>query len=173
MKRRKIKHLALALMAGAFLMGLASTVKADAGSTVTWKNDAGQQLKDNWLYKWGNLYYFDQNGYRLTNKPANIDGTTYYFGKDGAMLRNGFNTRDGATYYYDANGAQVHDYFYNNWGNTYYFGKDGKRYTNQFYTNWGHTYYFGPDGARYTNREYDRGTNTISVVMVLWSPMPM
>lgn len=151
----KAKHLALALMAGAFLVGSASTVKADAGSTVTWKNDAGQQLKDNWLYKWGNVYYFNHDGYRLTSRAQKIEGTTYYFGKGGAMVRNGFDTRNGATYYYDASGAQVSNYFYNNWGNTYYFGKDGKRYTNQFYTNWGHTYYFGPDGARYTNREYD------------------
>ena len=159
MKRKKIKHLALALMAGAFLIGATNTVEANstnsAGSNVTWKAPNGKQLKDNWLYKWGNLYYFDQNGYRLTNKSADIDGTTYYFGKGGEMLRNGFNTRNGATYYYDANGSQVSNYFYNNWGRTYYFGKDGKRYTNQFYTNWGRTYYFGSDGARYTNREYD------------------
>lgn len=155
---RQAKHLALALVASAFLVGSASTVKAkanDAGSTVTWKNDAGKQLKDNWLYKWGNVYYFNHDGYRLTNHVQKIEGTTYYFGKDGTMLRNGFDTRNGATYYYDANGAQVSDYFYHNWGNTYYFGKDGKRYTNQFYNNWGHTYYFGNDGARYTNREYD------------------
>ena len=151
----KAKHLALALMAGAFLMGSTSAVKADAGSTVMWKNDAGQQLKDNWLYKWGNVYYFNHDGYRLTNRAQKIDGTTYHFGKGGVMTRNGFDTRNGATYYYDASGAQVSNYFYNNWGNTYYFGKDGKRYTNQFYTNWGHTYYFGSDGARYTNREYD------------------
>ncbi len=105
---KKAKNLALATIAGAFLVSATITVEANnansAGSTVTWKSPNGKQLKDNWLYKWGNLYYFDQNGYRLTNKPANIDGTTYYFGKDGAMLRNSFNTRNGATYYYDANG---------------------------------------------------------------------
>ena len=155
---KKTKSLALAAIAGAFLVGATTTVEANntnsAGSTVTWKAPNGNQLKDNWLYKWGNLYYFDQNGYRLTNKSANIDGTTYYFGNDGVMLRNGFNTRDGATYYYDANGSQVSNYFYTNWGNTYYFGKDGKRYTNQFYTNWGRTYYFGDDGARWNNRVY-------------------
>ena len=155
----KIKHLALALMAGAFLMGVTTTAEAnatsDAGSNVTWKAPNGHQLKDDWLYKWGNVYYFNKDGYRLTNRAQNIESTTYYFGKGGVMVRNGFDTRDGATYYYDANGAQVSDYFYKNWGNTYYFGKDGKRYTNQFYKNWGHTYYFGSDGARYTNREYD------------------
>lgn len=153
---KKIKHLALAITAGAFLVGSAGTVSANsAGSTITWKNADGQQLKDNWLYKWGNNYYFNKNGYRLTNRAAKIDGTTYYFGKGGEMLRNGFNTRDGAIYYYNQNGEQVSNYFYKNWGNTYYFGKDGKRYTNQFYNNWGHAYYFGSDGALYTNREYD------------------
>ncbi len=155
---KKAKSLVLAILAGAFLIGTTTAVKANntnsAGSTVTWKAPNGNQLKDNWLYKWGNLYYFDQNGYRLTNKSADIDGTTYYFGNDGVMLRNGFNTRNGATYYYDANGSQVSNYFYTNWGNTYYFGKDGKRYTNQFYTNWGRTYYFGDDGARWNNRFY-------------------
>lgn len=153
---KKFKNMALAIVAGAFLVGSAGVVSAnDAGSTVTWKNDSGQQLKDNWLYKWGNNYYFNKDGYRLTNRAAKIDGTTYCFGKGGEMLRNGFDTRNGATYYYNQNGEQVSNYFYKNWGNTYYFGKDGKRYTNQFYNNWGHTYYFGSDGALYTNREYD------------------
>ena len=158
-KGNKVRNIALAVTASAFLMGATTTTKAsatdDAGSNVTWKAPNGHHLKDNWLYKWGNVYYFNKDGYRLTDHAQNIEGTTYYFGKGGVMIRNGFDTRNGATYYYDANGAQVSDYFYNNWGNTYYFGKDGKRYTNQFYTNWGHTYYFGSDGARYTNREYD------------------
>ncbi|MCD7139417.1 hypothetical protein LTY59_09420 [Limosilactobacillus balticus] len=155
---KKAKNLALAIIAGAFLVGVTTTVEAnstnDAGSTVTWKNADGQQLKDNWLYKYGNLYYFNKDGYRLTNKAQKIDGNTYYFGKGGEMVRNGFNTRNGATYYYDANGNQVSNYFYNNWGHTYYFGKDGKRYTNQFYNNWGRTYYFGSDGARLDNSLY-------------------
>lgn len=161
---KKAKNLALATIAGAFLVGATTTVEAnstnDAGSTVTWRNADGQQLKDNWLYKYGNLYYFNKDGYRLTNKAQKIDGNTYYFGKGGEMVRNGFNTRNGATYYYDANGNQVSNYFYNNWGNTYYFGKDGKRYTNQFYTNWGRTYYFGPDGARWNNRFYNNWGHT-------------
>ncbi|MCC4405587.1 N-acetylmuramoyl-L-alanine amidase [Limosilactobacillus reuteri] len=161
---KKAKNLALATIASAFLVGATTTVEAnstnDAGSTVTWKNADGHQLKDNWLYKYGNLYYFNKDGYRLTNKAQKIDGNTYYFGKGGEMVRNGFNTRNGATYYYDANGSQVSDYFYTNWGNTYYFGKDGKRYTNQFYTNWGRTYYFGPDGARWNNRFYNNWGHT-------------
>lgn len=158
-KGNKVRNIALAVTASAFLMGATTTTKAsatdDAGSNVTWKAPNGHHLKDNWLYKWGNVYYFNKDGYRLTDHAQNIEGTTYYFGKGGVMVRNGFDTRNGATYYYNANGAQVSDYFYNNWGNTYYFGKDGKRYTNQFYTNWDHTYYFGSDGARYTNLEYD------------------
>lgn len=161
---KKAKNLALATIASAFLVGATTTVEAnsanDAGSTVTWKNADGHQLKDNWLYKYGNLYYFNKDGYRLTNKAQKIDGNTYYFGKGGEMVRNGFDTRNGATYYYDANGNQVSNYFYNNWGNTYYFGKDGKRYTNQFYTNWGRTYYFGPDGARWNNRFYNNWGHT-------------
>lgn len=148
---KKSKNLALALIAGAFLMGGSTVAKAD--SNVTWKAPDGHYLKDDWLYKWGQNYYFNSKGHRVTNEAKTIDSTTYFFDKNGIMVRNGFNTRNGKTYYYDASGAQVANYFYNNWGNTYYFGKDGARYTNQFYENWGHKYYFGNDGALVTNQD--------------------
>ncbi len=155
MKVNKLFKLALTAMVSAFFVGFVSTSTVKAQPKVTWTAEDGHKLKDDWLYKWGSLYYFDQNGNRVTNASKKIEGTTYYFNNDGVMVKNDFNTRNGATYYYDNNGAQVSDYFYTNWGNTYYFGKDGKRYTNQFFSRWGATYYFGSDGARYTNQFYE------------------
>lgn len=136
---------------------IASSKKDDAGSQVTYKLN-GKPIKDSWLYKWGNNYYFNADGYRLTNKTAKIDGSIYHFDKDGVMVKDGFS--DDGSYYYDQHGEQVTDYFYNNWGHMYYYGADGKRYTDQFYNNWGNTYYFGIDGALYQDQFYSNWGNT-------------
>ena len=149
---KKAKNLALALVAGAFFMSGSTIVKAD--SNVTWKAPDGHQLKNDWLYKWGQDYYFKSNGQRATNESVKIDGQTYYFNGQGVLQKNYFENKNGKVYYYNGNGEQESNYFYKNWGHTYYFGKDGARYTNRFYNNWGHTYYFGSDGALYTNKLY-------------------
>lgn len=144
------KHKLLTLLVGVTLAttGLTSTASANV---VTWKNDAGVQLKDNWLYKYGNNYYFKSNGARATDETLKISGETYHFNKDGVMLKDGFVSKDGKMYYFKTNGEEAKDYFYKNWGNTYYFSKDGSRYTNEWYHNWGNTYYFGDGGVLYTN----------------------
>ena len=162
MIKNKVKWGAVAL-ASAFLLGTApviangSSKTDDAGSKVTYKID-GKTIKDQWFYKWGNNYYFNADGYRLTNKTAKIDGTVYHFNDDGVMVKDGFS--DGGDHYYNQEGEQVADYFYSNWGHTYYYGADGKRYTDQFYSNWGNTYYFGSDGALYQDRFYSNWGNT-------------
>lgn len=148
---KKVLTAGATLLTAFSLAQVATPVHADdAGSKVTWKI-AGHQLKDDWLHKFGHEYYFNKDGYRLTNKTATIDGDTYHFDKDGVMVRDGFATVNGKVYYFTKSGEEAKDYFYKNWGNTYYFGKDGARYTNQWYKNWGHTYYFGDGGVLYTN----------------------
>ena len=162
MIKNKVKWGAVAL-ASAFILVTSpviangSSKTDDAGSKVTYKID-GKTIKDQWLYKWGNNYYFNADGYRLTNKTAKIDGTVYHFNDDGVMVKDGFS--DGGDHYYNLEGEQVADYFYSNWGHTYYYGADGKRYTDQFYSNWGNTYYFGSDGALYQDQFYSNWGNT-------------
>lgn len=124
---------------------------------VTYKVN-GHELKDQWFYKWGNEYYFNHKGYRLTNETKEIDGSKYHFDQAGVLVKDGFS--DGGLYYYNRNGEQVSDYFYNNWGHMYYYGADGKRYTDQFYSNWGNTYYFGSDGALFQDQFYANWGNT-------------
>ncbi len=127
------------------------------------------------MVKWGNAYYFGNDGALLQNQLKSINGINYWINNEGIIpLKNQFLTaNENQLFYFDGNGSLVVNKFYHNWGHTYYFGSDGARYTDQFlnrdgkvyyfdnqgimyqdqyYKNWGHTYYFGADGARYTDQ---------------------
>ncbi len=131
------------------------------------------------MVKWGNAYYFGNDGALLQNQLKSINGINYWINNEGIIpLKNQFLTaNENQLFYFDGNGSLVVNKFYHNWGHTYYFGSDGARYTDQFlnrdgkvyyfdnqgimyqdqyYKNWGHTYYFGSDGARYTDQFLNR-----------------
>lgn len=117
----------------------------------TYKNADGTPLKNNWLHKGGNEYYFGSSSHRIDDKTITIDGETYHFDVNGILQRDKLIAEDNTVHYFTKGGEEAKDYFYQNWGNTYYFDKTGARYTNKWYSNWGHKYYFGDGGVLYTD----------------------
>lgn len=84
------------------------------------------------MVKWGNAYYFGNDGALLQNQLKSINGINYWINNEGVIpLKDQFLT---------ANENQL-----------FYFGENGSLVVNKFYHNWGYTYYFGSDGARYTD----------------------
>ena len=86
------------------------------------------------MVRWGNAYYFGNDGALVKNQNKDIDGTNYSFDGQGvASLRDQFLTaNENQLFYFDSQGKLLTNSFYNNWGNSYYFGADGVRYTDQF-----------------------------------------
>lgn len=103
-------------------------------------------LVNQWYYNWGNWYYFDAKGKRLTSTEEMVDGG------QAANLDTKWIANSGL-YTFNADGVATlkKDAFYTKDGKTYYFDEDGIEYKNQWYSNWGNKYYFGDDGALVTD----------------------
>lgn len=130
---KKVKNLALATMAGAFLVGSASVASANTG----------------WQKQNGTYTYYESNGkvqkgrsYRQL--PKANPGTSWYLTQDGKMLT-GVQQWQGSYWFFNQDGTlhTKRDYVQSQWGDWYMIGKDGRLMSGL--VNWqGSKYYFDP-----------------------------
>lgn len=67
-----------------------------------YRNEDATYPQNNWLYDGDSWYFFDTNGYMVTNEYVTWKGSDYYFGNDGKLVA-GVKTPDGRTS--DTNGV--------------------------------------------------------------------
>ena len=121
------------LIAIAIMTSLFSCSKSDTKSKVNfivdekgnkmYKNEDGIYVRNDWYEINGDKYYFDGNGYLLTNQWINDE------------------------YLVDENGKLITNFWYEEKGNTYYLGPDGKYYKDGIFNIDGKEYLFEDNGA--------------------------
>ena len=121
------------LIAMVIIASLISRSKSDTKNKVNfivdekgnkmYKNEDGIFVRNDWYEINGGKYYFDGNGYLLTNQWINDE------------------------YLVDENGKLVTNYWYEENGKTYYLGPDGKYYKDDIYKIDGKEYLFDDKGA--------------------------
>ncbi|WP_034442312.1 hypothetical protein [Butyrivibrio sp. AE2032] len=105
----------------------------------------GTQWINKWLIKDGIWYYFDGQGFMVSNRnDLFIEGKFYNFGSDGKCTN--FNSSLSATGWYPQNSNE------DNLG-PYYIGSDGKAYYSKWLTYNGSKYYFSSNGKKLTDIE--------------------
>ena len=116
------------------------------GSKGWWfKNADGSYPKDGFKALGGLLYYFDKDGYAITDTWKEIDGEWYRFGSDGAALF-GWNKINGKWYRFNISYQMYSDYYY-----VYYYTRF--TYEKEKYE----VYYFDKDGVMTTGWKKIRG----------------
>lgn len=97
--------------------------------TGTRYNADGEYLTDAFITQNDFLFYFDRNGYMVSNGFYTIDGNTYYFNAIGIAQR-GWLLYEGSYYYFDASCHMVKDsWFQNEKEEWYYLSETGKMLT--------------------------------------------
>lgn len=81
----------------------------------------GEMVVNSWEYIKGAWYYFDTNGYAVTNRIARINGSLYNFGRDGKLIYGWFDY-NGNSYYIKSDGNMAR----NEWIDNYYIDADGR-----------------------------------------------
>lgn len=139
---KKVKSLALATMAGAFLVGSASVASANAG----------------WQKQNGTYTYYENNGkvqkgrsYRQL--PKANPGTSWYLTQDGKMLT-GIQQWQGSYWFFNQDGTlhTKRDYVQSQWGDWYMVGDNGQVLSGV--QQWmGSYYYFEPGTYLKANKQ--------------------
>ena len=143
----------------------------DGNGHKQYKDSSGNFVKNDWAEIKGKRYFFDMNGYLVTNQWVQDEyyvgdngamqtnywhddnnGKMYYLGEDGKYVKGTTMTIDGNEYAFKNSGELVKNapYVSNNVG--YYFGNDGKIDKNEGYKNVNGTYcYVKEDGSLLLN----------------------
>lgn len=95
-----------------------------------YKNEDGIYVKNDWYEIDGDKYYFDMNGYMVTD--SSIDGR--YVGKDGKMKKNYWIEKNNKIYYLGEDGMYKHNEECEIDGKTYMFDSDGSLFRNSIIT---------------------------------------
>lgn len=122
----------------------------DSSKKSEWIGDmywTGSEFAKGWYSIGKKTYYFDEYGFKTTDRAYDNDDNAYYFGNDGIM-RTGWQKIDGSRYFFSSQGIMR-----TGWrkieGETYYFGTDGKMRTGLRKIS-GSVYYFDTDGKMQT-----------------------
>ena len=104
------------------------------------KNDIenGLEIKTGWQKNDAGYWYVRSDGSYPKDQFEKIDGTWYYFDENGYMLSDKWKKRpDGTWYYFDESGEMATDWNKIN-GKWYYFSRDGSMVTGwvKYYDNW-------------------------------------
>ncbi|MCC4346947.1 hypothetical protein LMB39_11520 [Limosilactobacillus reuteri] len=146
MKHKRIKrakHLALALMAGAFLMGSSVTI---ASANTGWQ-------KRNGTYTYYESNGKVQKGRSYRQLPKANPGTSWYLTQDGKMLT-GVQQWQGSYWFFNQNGTlhTKRDYVQSQWGDWYMVGDNGQVLSGV--QQWmGSYYYFEPGTYLKANKQ--------------------
>lgn len=81
------------------------------GKGMAYFDNSGFQAKNAFIKYAGNYYYFDKEGYMLTDRQ-DIDGKTYFFLPNGVQLRDSIYQQDGKYYYFGSFGEQYKDGYF-------------------------------------------------------------
>ncbi|MCD8232621.1 MAG: hypothetical protein LUD14_12600, partial [Clostridiales bacterium] len=93
------------------------------------------------------IYYFEDDGYAVTDTLLTVDESMYYFGSDAKAVTYTLLTVDESTYYFGSDGKAVTDAFQTVDDSTYYFGTDGVMYTGTGLKTIGDSKYYFVDGV--------------------------
>ena len=116
----------------------------------------GKVLKNEWKKSGGKYYYFDEDGYALTEGIHEVNGRRYLFDHDGAMAESGWKL--GNRVYVTGSGALATGDMKIG-GIWYYFDEYGDKQTGLVETEAG-LFLYGPDGA-YIGKATGSGWNQI------------
>lgn len=95
--------------------------------------------RNSWVQQNGKYYYYDSNGYKLTDGMYFIDGEWFYLDGEG-QRKTGWQKYNGVQYYFSNNGTMVTGWRFIN-GAWFYFSETGAYQTN--------TYVYGSNGKVY------------------------
>ncbi len=143
----------------------------DGNGHKQFKDNNGNFIKNDWAEINGKYYYFDMNGYLVTNQWVQDEyyvddkgvmqtdywyddknGNIYYLGKDGKYTKDTIATIDNNEYAFNPNGVLVKNEPYVKDGVGYFFGNDGKIDKTEGYKSINGTYcYVKDDGALLVN----------------------
>ena len=117
----------------------------DGNGHKQYKNSNGEFVKDDWVELNNKHYYFDMNGFLVTNQWVQDEyyvnengvmlsnywyddknGNMYYLGDDGKYVKNAIKDIDNNLYAFDINGNMVKNAPYISEGIGYFFSNDGK-----------------------------------------------
>ena len=155
-----------------FACGMGDTNFIDDGNGhKQYKDDKGNFVKDDWVQINDKYYYFDMNGYLVTNQwiqdeyyvdengimQTNFwyddkNGNMYYLGDDGKYLKDTIKEIDSYNYAFDGTGKMIKNAPYASNGVAYFFGNDGKADTAEGYKAFADSYcYVTNDGTLLLN----------------------
>lgn len=143
----------------------------DGNGHKQYKDSSGNFVKNDWAEIKGKKYFFDMNGYLVTNQWVRDEyyvddkgamqtnywyddknGKMYYLGKDGKYVKDTIMTIDNNEYAFNTSGELVKNAPYASNGAGYYFGNDGKIDKTEGYKNVSGTYcYVKNDGSLLLN----------------------
>lgn len=143
----------------------------DGNGHKQYKDSSGNFVKNDWAEIKGKKYFFDMNGYLVTNQWVQDEyyvddkgamqtnywhddnnGKMYYLGEDGKYIKGTTMTIDGNEYAFNNSGELVKNAPYVSNGVGYYFGNDGKIDKTEGYKNINGTYcYVKDDGSLLLN----------------------
>lgn len=143
----------------------------DGNGHKQFKDNNGNFIKNDWAEINGKYYYFDMNGYLVTNQWVQDEyyvddkgvmqtnywyddknGNMYYLGKDGKYTKDTIVTIDNNEYAFNPNGELVKNAPYVKEGKGYYFGNDGRIDKTEGYKSINGTYcYVKDDGSLLVN----------------------
>lgn len=143
----------------------------DGNGHKQFKDNNGNFIKNDWAEINGKYYYFDMNGYLVTNQWVQDEyyvddkgamqtnywyddknGNMYYLGKDGKYTKDTIATIDNNEYAFNPNGVLVKNAPYVKDGVGYFFGNDGKIDKTEGYKSINGTYcYVKDDGSLLVN----------------------
>lgn len=153
-------------------------IEDDAGHKM-YKDNDGIFIRNDWYEINGDKYFFDGNGYLLTDQWINeeyyVDETgkmktnfwkeennqLYYLGNDGKYLKNGLHNIEGKEYYFDSYGVLFRDAIIQDDTGSFYADKRGVIVKEKGpFEFGGNEYYIGDDGKLLQNKWInDHGTN--------------
>lgn len=139
----------------------------DGNGHKQYKDSSGNFVKNDWAEIKGKKYFFDMNGYLVTNQWVQDEyyvddkgamqtnywyddknGKMYYLGKDGKYVKDTIMTIDNNEYAFNTSGELVKNAPYVSNGVGHYFGNDGKIDKTEGYRNINGTYcYVKDDGS--------------------------
>ena len=116
----------------------------DGNGHKQYKDSSGNFVKNDWAEIKGKKYFFDMNGYLVTNQWVQDE---YYVDDKGAMQTNyWYDDKNGKMYYLGKDGKYVKDTIMTIDNNEYAFNTSGELVKNAPYASNGVGYYFGNDG---------------------------
>ena len=119
-------------------------------NNATYAFDAKGHMVTGWLQnKYGDWYYFNNNGKRVESQWIKSGKNWYYFDEYGTMLKDYvyyYIAKNNAKYSFDGAGHMRKGWVQDNDGNWYYFDKNGKGIHTQWMKSGKYWYYLDDDG---------------------------